>query len=163
MQAIHIVDAGQLKKDRGGFAPGDTVRVTRVPGGDFRFEKQAPTVSYGEHADDLLTTLRRAPDAEPSDQVMVLRNSPGLGVINGTTGTVTAIDRQRGELLVQTAEAEPRSVRLPASFWNAKGRRRVVLAYCRTIHKAQGATYMGASFTLAQSYRGGLVTQLERG
>src|SRR6201988_1716170 len=27
MQAIHIVDAGQLKKDRGGFTPGDTVRV----------------------------------------------------------------------------------------------------------------------------------------
>src|SRR6266852_3400794 len=28
MQAIHIVEAGQLKKDRGGFAPGDTVRVS---------------------------------------------------------------------------------------------------------------------------------------
>jgi large subunit ribosomal protein L19 len=27
MEAIRIVDAGQLKKDRGGFAPGDTVRV----------------------------------------------------------------------------------------------------------------------------------------
>ena len=37
-----------------------------------RFQKQAPTVSYGEHADDLLTTVRRGPDAEPGDQVMVL-------------------------------------------------------------------------------------------
>ncbi len=37
-----------------------------------RFEKQAPTVSYGAYADDLLTTLRRAPDAEPGDQVLVL-------------------------------------------------------------------------------------------
>jgi acyl-CoA dehydrogenase len=37
-----------------------------------RFLKQAPTVSYGEHADDLLTTVRRAPEAEPGDQVMVL-------------------------------------------------------------------------------------------
>ena len=27
MEAISIVDAGQLKKDRGGFAPGDTVKV----------------------------------------------------------------------------------------------------------------------------------------
>ena len=36
------------------------------------FEKQAPTVSYGAYADDLLTTLRRAPDAEPGDQVVVL-------------------------------------------------------------------------------------------
>jgi acyl-CoA dehydrogenase len=36
------------------------------------FEKQAPTVSYGEYADDLLVTLRRAPEAEPGDQVLVL-------------------------------------------------------------------------------------------
>ncbi len=36
------------------------------------FEKQAPTVSYGAHADDLLTTVRRAPDAPPGDQVLVL-------------------------------------------------------------------------------------------
>ena len=34
--------------------------------------KQAPTVSYGANADDLFTTLRRAPDAEPGDQVLVL-------------------------------------------------------------------------------------------
>src|SRR5215468_4590410 len=27
MEAIRIVDAGELKKDRGGFGPGDTVRV----------------------------------------------------------------------------------------------------------------------------------------
>jgi acyl-CoA dehydrogenase len=36
------------------------------------FEKQAPTISYGEFADDLLTTVRRAPDADPGDQVIVL-------------------------------------------------------------------------------------------
>lgn len=35
------------------------------------FEKHAPTVSYGMHADDLCTTLRRHPDAEPGDQVVV--------------------------------------------------------------------------------------------
>lgn len=46
--------------------------VTPGSGGACTFEKQAPTVSYGEHADDLLTTLRRAPDAEPGDQVVVL-------------------------------------------------------------------------------------------
>jgi acyl-CoA dehydrogenase len=40
--------------------------------GRSRFEKQAPTVSYGQHADDLLVTLRRGPDAEPGDQVAVL-------------------------------------------------------------------------------------------
>ncbi|MCW2951948.1 MAG: acyl-CoA dehydrogenase [Conexibacter sp.] len=45
-----------------------------TPAGDGRatFEKQAPTVSYGRYADDLLTTLRRSPEAEPGDQVCVL-------------------------------------------------------------------------------------------
>ncbi|HLW96111.1 MAG TPA: acyl-CoA dehydrogenase family protein [Solirubrobacteraceae bacterium] len=36
------------------------------------FEKKAPTVSYGAHADDLFTTVRRNGDAEPGDQVLVL-------------------------------------------------------------------------------------------
>jgi acyl-CoA dehydrogenase len=40
--------------------------------GAVSFEKQAPTVSYGNHADAFLTTVRRAPDAEPGDQVAVL-------------------------------------------------------------------------------------------
>jgi acyl-CoA dehydrogenase len=40
--------------------------------GNATFEKQAPTVSYGPHADAFLTTVRRAPDAEPGDQVAVL-------------------------------------------------------------------------------------------
>ncbi len=46
--------------------------VTPASDGRCTFEKQAPTVSYGEHADDLLTTLRRTPDAEPGDQILVL-------------------------------------------------------------------------------------------
>ncbi len=40
--------------------------------GGLEFEKQAPTVSYGAHADDLLTTVRRSAQAEPGDQVLVL-------------------------------------------------------------------------------------------
>jgi acyl-CoA dehydrogenase len=43
--------------------------------GLLRFEKQAPTVSYGAHADDLFTTLRRSPQAEENDQVLVLTRS----------------------------------------------------------------------------------------
>lgn len=46
--------------------------VTPAEDGRVRFEKQAPTVSYGAHADDLFTTLRRSPDAEPGDQVVAL-------------------------------------------------------------------------------------------
>jgi len=40
--------------------------------GTCSFEKQAPTVSYGAHADDFLTTLRRGPAADGGDQVAVL-------------------------------------------------------------------------------------------
>ena len=48
--------------------------ATVTPDGDgtCTFEKQAPTISYGVHADDLFTTVRRAPDAEAGDQVVVL-------------------------------------------------------------------------------------------
>ena len=40
--------------------------------GTLTLEKQAPTVSYGAHADDLLTTVRRSPSAEQNDQILVL-------------------------------------------------------------------------------------------
>jgi len=46
--------------------------VTPGEGGLVGFEKQAPTVSYGAQADDLLSTVRRSPDAEGGDQVLAL-------------------------------------------------------------------------------------------
>jgi acyl-CoA dehydrogenase len=42
------------------------------PGALLRFEKNATTISYGAHADDLLTTVRRGPEADNGDQVAVL-------------------------------------------------------------------------------------------
>ena len=59
-----IGTGGDIGKSIAAVQPGDDGLAT--------FEKQAPTVSYGAYADDLLTTLRRAPDAEPGDQVVVL-------------------------------------------------------------------------------------------
>jgi len=55
---------GDLGKSIAAVTPGDADEAM--------FEKRAPTVSYGAFADDLLTTLRRSPDAEPGDQVVVL-------------------------------------------------------------------------------------------
>ncbi len=70
------------------------------------FEKQAPTVSYGDYADDLFVTLRRAPEAEPSDQVIVLAHKEQLELEqNGTwdplgmRGTCSPGFVVRGELL----------------------------------------------------------------
>jgi acyl-CoA dehydrogenase len=58
-----------------------------TPAGDGRwsFEKQAPTVSYGGYADDLLTTLRAHPDAAPGEQVAVLHRADAT--VLTTTGT----------------------------------------------------------------------------
>lgn len=41
-------------------------------GSEFVLEKDATTISYGEHADDLLVTSRRDKDSPPSDQVLTL-------------------------------------------------------------------------------------------
>lgn len=56
----------------GGDMGSSIASVVPVAGARVTFEKNAPTVSYGVAADDLLTTLRRSPDAEPGDQVLAL-------------------------------------------------------------------------------------------
>lgn len=55
---------GDMGKSVAALAPQDDGSVT--------FTKQAPTISYGAHADDLLTTLRRTPEAEAGDQILIL-------------------------------------------------------------------------------------------
>ena len=53
---------------------GDTrssICAVQREGDDFTLEKAATTVSYGQHADALLVTARRAPDATAGDQVLV--------------------------------------------------------------------------------------------
>jgi acyl-CoA dehydrogenase len=54
-------------------------------GEKFRLTKDATTVSYGEHADDLLVTCRRNPDAPPSDQILVLVRTPDRTLDQTTT------------------------------------------------------------------------------
>jgi len=49
--------------------------VTPAGEGRSTIEKQAPTVSYGAYADDLLTTVRSAPDSRDGDQVLVLTHA----------------------------------------------------------------------------------------
>lgn len=59
-----IGTGGDIGRSNAAVTPGDDGRLT--------FEKQAPTVSYGGQADAFFTTLRRSPDADGSDQVIVL-------------------------------------------------------------------------------------------
>ena len=46
--------------------------------GRYRLEKESPVISYGEHADAVLTTARRNPESPASDQVLVLCRRPAL-------------------------------------------------------------------------------------
>lgn len=46
--------------------------AVEIAGDRYRLHKQAPVISYGAEADAILATCRRAPDAAPGDQAMVL-------------------------------------------------------------------------------------------
>lgn len=49
-----------------------SVCAVEVEGASFRLTKKAPVISYGEYANDILATCRRAADAPAGDQVGVL-------------------------------------------------------------------------------------------
>jgi acyl-CoA dehydrogenase len=53
-----------------------SICAVEVDGDNFRLTKKAPVISYGEYADQILVTSRRAPDAASSDQVQVLVMKP---------------------------------------------------------------------------------------
>jgi acyl-CoA dehydrogenase len=49
-----------------------SICAVEVKDGSFTLTKKAPVISYGEHADDILVSCRKGPDAHASDQVHVL-------------------------------------------------------------------------------------------
>ncbi|AZO25053.1 acyl-CoA dehydrogenase [Mesorhizobium sp. M1E.F.Ca.ET.045.02.1.1] len=50
----------------------NSICAVEVAGGRFALTKEATVISYGDYADAILATARRAPDAASSDQVMVV-------------------------------------------------------------------------------------------
>jgi hypothetical protein len=67
-----------------------------------------------------------------------------LGVANGSRGIITALDPQARTLTIRLDGPDGRTVRLPRSYVDGRGReernRRVDLAYATTGHRAQGLT-----------------------
>jgi conjugative relaxase-like TrwC/TraI family protein len=91
-----------------------------------------------------------------------------LGVVNGTTGVIVALDAPARAMTVRTLEDDPpRTVRLPGWYLDAPVRpgqsRRVDLAYARTDMRSQGRTERRALLALdgAEDMQGGYV-QLTR-
>jgi Ti-type conjugative transfer relaxase TraA len=83
----------------------------------------------GEEVD--LTVERGSRSFATGDRVMFLQNDRGLGVKNGTLGTIEAVDRQ--SMTVHTDDG--RAVRFDLKDYN-----RIDHGYAATIHKAQGMT-----------------------
>jgi conjugative relaxase-like TrwC/TraI family protein len=91
-----------------------------------------------------------------------------LGVVNGTTAVIVALDASGRAMTVRTLEDEPpRTVRLPGWYLDAAVRpgqsRRVDLAYARTDMRSQGRTEQRALLALdgVEDMQGGYV-QLTR-
>ncbi|MDQ0467268.1 acyl-CoA dehydrogenase family protein [Labrys wisconsinensis] len=49
----------------------NSICAVETEGGRFRLVKEAPVISYGAHADTILVTARKGPEAASSDQVLV--------------------------------------------------------------------------------------------
>jgi conjugative relaxase-like TrwC/TraI family protein len=86
-----------------------------------------------------------------------------LGVVNGTSAEVTALDRWRRTLTVRTVDDEPKTVTLPRWYLDQPVQpgqsRRVDLAYARTDMRSQGRTERRALLALdgAEDMQGGYV------
>jgi hypothetical protein len=79
------------------------------------------------------------------DRVVCGHNAiAGLGVANGTRGTITALDPQARTLTLRLDGSDGQKITLPRSYLDGRGRgernRRVDLAYATTGHRAQGLT-----------------------
>jgi conjugative relaxase-like TrwC/TraI family protein len=74
-------------------------------------------------------------DLAVGDQVLGLSNDYRTGMLNGTRGTVTAIDEKSSQIEVATADGTSR--RVPFTYVEAG---HLAPGYAMTIHKAQGAT-----------------------
>jgi Ti-type conjugative transfer relaxase TraA len=86
----------------------------------------------GDLGDEVAVAVERgARNFASGDRVMFLQNERGLGVKNGTLGTVEQVSAQ--SMTVQTDDA--RSVRFDLKDYN-----RIDHGYAATIHKAQGMT-----------------------
>jgi acyl-CoA dehydrogenase len=106
---------GDMSRSVAGLRPG--------PEGRASFEKQAPTCSYGEYADDLFVTLRRSEEAEPGDQVLALaRKDQTTLEQNGTwdplgmRGTCSPGFVVRAEIPTEQILAAPFSQVMPISM-----------------------------------------------
>jgi ATP-dependent exoDNAse (exonuclease V) alpha subunit len=93
------------------------------------------------------------------DTVLALRNDYRLGLLNGTRGTITAIDQRARRFAVTTDDRA--TVTIPFAYADAGS---LTYGYAMTIHKAEGAT-VAVALVLADATmtRQHLYTAVSRG
>jgi acyl-CoA dehydrogenase len=131
--------------------------VTPNDEGTLSFVKQAPTVSYGQYADDLLTTVRRSETAEPQDQVLVLHHADQTELeLKGTWDTIGMRGTCSPGFEVR-ARFDPEQI-LPAPFATVMNESHVPISHILWSHGWLGiateAFERGRAFVRAAARRG---------
>ena len=121
------------------------------PMGDERYKlvKDATTVSYGEHADDLLVTCRRNPEAPPSDQVLVLMRKGEYSLTRTTTWDTLGMRGtcSPGQKVVGTLPADHV---IPGSFADSSAQ--TMVSYSHILWSAVWLGIAADAFSRASAY-----------
>lgn len=93
------------------------------------------------------------------DRVLGLRNDYGVGILNGTVGTITGMDPERRQLEIESADDG--KLRVPFRY---AGDGHLTHGYAMTIHKGQGATVDQALVLVDETMsREAIYTAMSRG
>jgi acyl-CoA dehydrogenase len=118
-------------------------------GDKFKLNKDATTVSYGAHADDLLVTCRRGPDAPQSDQILVLVRKGDCTLTQSTTWDTLGM---RGTCSpgFKLVSSGPIHQVVPGSFADASAQ--TMVSYSHTLWAAVWLGIASEAFSKAGAY-----------
>ncbi len=97
-------------------------------GARVRITKQAPVVSYGQEADDILLTARRMPDAAPGDQVLMLLRKRDTTLTPTSAWDALGMRGTRSCGFTVDGHASPEQI-LPVAFADIAGRTMVPVSH----------------------------------
>jgi len=119
-------------------------------GGKCKLEKDATTVSYGEHADDLLVTCRRNPEAPGSDQILVLLRKGDFTLQKTTSWDTMGMRGTCSPGFKLNAPSFPESHVVPGSFADASAQ--TMISYSHILWAAVWLVIAADALSRASAY-----------
>jgi acyl-CoA dehydrogenase len=113
-------------------------------------EKDATTVSYGAHADDLLVTCRRHPEAPPSDQILVLLRRGDFTLDQTTTWDTMGMRGTCSPGFKVSAASFPEAQVVPGSFADSSAQ--TMISYSHVLWSAVWLGIAADAVARASSY-----------